>query len=196
MRDRVSHTSRRRAIFLDRDGVINRNRADYVKEWDEFEFEEGSLEGLALLAQTDFCIIVASNQSALARNLLSTTQLDEIHKQMCEAVQAAGGRIDRIFYCPHGPQDNCDCRKPKPGMLYLARDDMDIDLSQSYFVGDSLADLSAGAAVGCTTVLVRTGRGLSSLEQLQANSASPSVVVNNLYDAAALIVYRERISTS
>lgn len=188
----ISNTERHRAIFLDRDGVINRNRDDYVKDWSEFEFEERSLDGLILLAKTDFLVIVTSNQSAVGRKLLSIAQLEEIHRQMCASVYDVGGRIDRIFYCPHRPEDNCECRKPRPGMLYQARDEMFVDLSQSYFVGDSIVDLAAGSAVGCTTVLVRTGQGRSSLDSLKEDSVSPDVIVDNLYDGVAWIINRER----
>jgi D-glycero-D-manno-heptose 1,7-bisphosphate phosphatase len=194
--DDLTSPKERRAVFLDRDGVINRNRVDYVKNWGEFEFEDASLEGLALLARTDFYVIVASNQSAVARNLVSSAQLEEIHRLMCIMVQDAGGRIDRILYCPHRPEENCECRKPRPGMLYRARDEMCLNLSQCYFVGDSIVDLGAGSAVGCTTVLVRTGQGRSSLDNLKEHSISPTVIVDNLYDAVVWIIERERHRTN
>jgi D-glycero-D-manno-heptose 1,7-bisphosphate phosphatase len=147
------------AIFLDRDGVINRDRRDYVKSWEEFEFLPGVLEALRLLAPGPHRIIVVSNQSAIGRGLVSSEAVDEIHDRMVEAVRAGGGRIDAVYYCPHSPEADCPCRKPRPGLLLRAARELDIDLPGSWLIGDDLRDLESAVAAGVRPVLVRTGHG-------------------------------------
>ena len=147
------------AIFLDRDGVINRDRPDYVKSWAEFEFLPGVLEALRQLAATPYAIVVVTNQSAIGKGLVSQAAVDGIHNQMLAAVDEAGGRIDALYYCPHHPQAGCDCRKPRPGLLMQAAGDLGLDLSQSWLIGDSLRDLQCAVAAGVRPILVRTGHG-------------------------------------
>jgi D-glycero-D-manno-heptose 1,7-bisphosphate phosphatase len=151
--------TRRRAVFLDRDGVINENRQDYVKTWDEFVFLPGALDSLRLLAHSEFLVVIISNQSAIHRGLVSTAVVEEIHRRMLSEVEKIGARIDGVYYCPHAPSEVCDCRKPLPGLLLKAAEEMQIDLEQSYCVGDKLTDLAAGRAAGCRGILVLTGEG-------------------------------------
>ena len=134
------------AVFLDRDGVINENRPDYVKSWQEIAFLPGVFQSLRRLAQTSYLIIVASNQSAVNRGLVASDTVDDIHGRMREAAELQGGRIDGFFYCPHRPDERCDCRKPKPGLLLLAAQQFSLDLHQCYLVGDSGTDLDAALA--------------------------------------------------
>jgi D-glycero-D-manno-heptose 1,7-bisphosphate phosphatase len=148
-----------RAVFLDRDGVINRDRPDYVKSWEEFEFLPGALEALRLLALGPRRIIVVSNQSAIGRGLVSREDVDRIHARMTEAVRGAGGRIDAIYYCPHRPDEGCPCRKPRPGLLRKAARELGLDLPGSLLIGDDLQDLETAVAAGVRPVLVRTGHG-------------------------------------
>jgi D-glycero-D-manno-heptose 1,7-bisphosphate phosphatase len=148
-----------RAVFLDRDGVICENRPDHVKSWDEFRFLPGVMKSLKALSHLGLPVIVITNQAIIGRGMVPTTVVDDIHRRMVEEVETCGGRIDRVVYCPHRPEDHCSCRKPKPGMLLKAADQMGIDLSQSYVVGDAVTDLLAGHRVGCQLFLVLTGRG-------------------------------------
>src|SRR5690242_6879774 len=118
------------AIFLDRDGVINENRSDHVKSWDEFEFIPGALESIARLTETGLPIFVVTNQAAVNRGLMSVETLNDIHERMKAAIRAAGGLITGVYYCPHDNHEACDCRKPGAGMLRQAAQDFPIDLSK------------------------------------------------------------------
>ena len=147
------------AIFLDRDGVIVENRADYVKSIDEIRILPGVLAALAQAARLDCRIVVVTNQSVVARGLLSEPRLAAIHAYLQTAIVAAGGRVDGWYYCPHLPEAGCACRKPKPGMLLSAAADWQIDLPASVMVGDAVTDVQAGQAAGARAILVRTGLG-------------------------------------
>ncbi len=155
------------AIFLDRDGVINHNRADYVKSWDEFIFLPGALSALRRLTALDWPIIVITNQSAVGRGLVTSRTIEIIHANMVRAITRAGGRITDVRYCPHHPDDGCACRKPRPGLLLAAARYWNIDLSASYFVGDAMTDILAAQAVGVQPILVQTGRGRDQLTALR-----------------------------
>ncbi len=179
-----------RAIFLDRDGVICENRSDHVKSWDEFRFLPGAQNGLAALGRLGLPIIVVTNQAIVGREMVPASVVDDIHRRMVAAVEASGGCIDRVVYCPHRPEDGCTCRKPGPGMLLQVADEMDIDLSQSYLVGDAATDLIAGQLVGCRIFLVLTGRGLQQL--LPAfRSVDRFTITPNLMGAATHIFQAE-----
>jgi D-glycero-D-manno-heptose 1,7-bisphosphate phosphatase len=147
------------AIFLDRDGVINENRVDHVKSWDEFEFIPGALESIRDLTKTGLPIFVVTNQAAVSRGQISPETLDDIHNRMKEAVRRAGGLITHVYHCPHDNHENCNCRKPNSGMLLQAAKDFPIDLSQSYMVGDAWTDVAAAVGVGARAILLMTGRG-------------------------------------
>jgi len=146
-------------VVLDRDGTINVDSDDYIKSAAEWKPIRGSIEAIARLSQADWRVVVATNQSGLARKLFDVTALNAIHAAMHRAVAQAGGRIDAIFFCPHHPDDGCGCRKPMPGMLREIAERMNADLSQVPVVGDSLRDLQAAAAVGARPFLVLTGSG-------------------------------------
>ncbi len=158
--ERVESTERfferRPAIILDRDGVLNVRppKAEYVTSADEFRWLPGAKEALALLKGAGYMVVVVSNQAGIARGALSEGALAEIHDRMRRDAEAAGGGIDAVYYCPHGWDDGCDCRKPNPGMLFAAQHDMDLDLSRTYFIGDDPRDVEAGEAAGCPTLLV------------------------------------------
>jgi D-glycero-D-manno-heptose 1,7-bisphosphate phosphatase len=171
------------AIFLDRDGLINANRADYVKSWEEFEWLPRSLEALVLLAQWGRPIVVVTNQSAIGRGLVPEQVVIDIHRRMVDEITARGGRIDGVFYCPHRPDEACPCRKPRPGMLFTAAARLNLDLSRSYMVGDALTDVMAGQAAGCQSILVQTGRGPQQLAQIPQHRIHGFVVVGDLLDA-------------
>jgi D-glycero-D-manno-heptose 1,7-bisphosphate phosphatase len=146
------------AIFLDRDGVINHNPPNYVKDWSEFDFLPGTLLALKGLASLPWPLIIVTNQSVVGRGLITRDHLDRIHQQMLQSIREAGGRVDALYLCPHHPEENCDCRKPAPGLLLKAAVDLDLDLSASILVGDSLVDAIAALTVSVQPVLVCNGR--------------------------------------
>ena len=156
----------RSGVFIDRDGVINVNRSNYVKSWDEFTFEAGVFEALKCLAQTNLAIVIVSNQSAIGRGLVEKDTVEEIHKRMVEVISQNGGRIDAVYYCPHRPEEGCTCRKPRPGLLRQAALELDLDLSRSYFIGDAISDVEAALAAGCMPLFVQTGLGSEQYERL------------------------------
>ena len=148
--------ARRLAIILDRDGVLNKKppQAHYVRTWDEFEWLPGAKEALHLLKEAGYQVIIVSNQAGIARGFMREADLMDIHERMKAEVVEADGQIDAIYYCPHGWDEGCDCRKPKPGMLYQAQRDFSLDLSRTYFIGDDERDGQAADAAGCPCVLV------------------------------------------
>lgn len=146
------------AVFLDRDGVINRERADYVKCWHEVEILPGALDAIAQLAALGCPILVITNQSAIGRGIVTADEVDAIHRRLRDTVKAHGGRIDAFYVCPHHPDAGCDCRKPKPGLLLQAAEEHALDLRSCIFVGDSWTDREAAQSVGCESILVESGR--------------------------------------
>lgn len=158
-----------RLIVLDRDGVINRDSDDFIKSPGEWQPIPGSLDAIARLTAAGFTVAVATNQSGLGRGLFDVSALEAIHAKMRDAVSRAGGRIDRIAYCPHRPDAGCDCRKPRPGLLHQLADHYGIQLSGITVVGDSRRDLRAAAAAGARPVLVLTGNGMATQAELAAD---------------------------
>jgi D-glycero-D-manno-heptose 1,7-bisphosphate phosphatase len=150
-------------IILDRDGVINYDSDEFIKSPDEWIPIPGSLEAIARLNQAGYRVIVSTNQSGIARGLFNMVTLNAIHQKMHRCALRVGAEIDAVFFCPHAADDNCDCRKPKPGMLQEIAKRFDISLKGVPTVGDSLRDLQAGFVVGCTPYLVRTGKGEKTL---------------------------------
>jgi len=148
-----------RLVILDRDGVINEDSPDHVKSVTEWRPLPGSIAAIARLGQAGYRVVVATNQSGLARGLFGLDELEAIHAKMIAMVEAAGGTIDGIFYCPHGPDAGCDCRKPAPGLLDAIARELGVELHGVPLIGDSLRDLQAGLARGCLPILVRTGKG-------------------------------------
>lgn len=175
------------AILLDRDGVINCERADYVKCWEEFVFLPGSLAALTRLATLPAPILVLSNQSAIGRGLVSRDVIDEIHRRAGEIITAAGGRVDAFFVCPHHPQEQCECRKPRPGLLWQAAKAYSLALDQCVFIGDAITDFQAAQCAGCRSILVETGRQGPLLRQTLVG-ANGVTIVADLAAAATLIL--------
>jgi D-glycero-D-manno-heptose 1,7-bisphosphate phosphatase len=174
-------------IILDRDGVINHDSADFIKDADEWRPIEGSLEAIAALTRAGFTLAIASNQSGLARGLFDQQALDAMHAKMLGLIDEAGGRIGRIVICPHGPDDGCDCRKPRPGMLEQLARHFDTSLAGVPVIGDSLRDLEAAAAVGARPILVRSGKGLGTESALPERFAGVAVYDDLAAAAHALI---------
>ena len=180
-----------RAVFADRDGVICHNRPDYVKSWGEFVFYERAPESLARLAQLDMPIVIITNQSAINRGLVPLETVEEIHRRMLAEVKMAGGRIDGVYYCPHRPDEGCDCRKPRAGLLRRAAAEMDIDLNGSYLIGDAWSDIKAGLDTGCTSILVLTGRGRTQVKQALLEAPGNFRIAGDLTEAVEMILYAE-----
>jgi D-glycero-D-manno-heptose 1,7-bisphosphate phosphatase len=151
-----------KVVFLDRDGVINRKPADedYVKNWSEFHFLSGVIEALRLLTQKGYDIYVITNQRGIARGLMHEHDLKVIHDKLKEELEKHGAKIKQIYYCPHGRDYGCECRKPKPGLLFRAASEYDINLTKAVFIGDNESDIQAGNAAGCKTVLVTPEKNL------------------------------------
>ena len=145
----------KKAAFLDRDGVLNRKASsedDYVTRWEEMEFLPGVHEAVRLLNQAGYFVVGVSNQRCVAKGFITTSKLESIHARMRREFKAAGARIDAIYYCPHEVQPPCSCRKPEPGMLLEAAREHQIDLVESWMIGDSERDVEAGKRAGCRTV--------------------------------------------
>jgi D-glycero-D-manno-heptose 1,7-bisphosphate phosphatase len=176
-----------RYILLDRDGVINHDSDGFIKSPDEWQPIEGSLEAIALLNLAGFKVIIVTNQSGVAKGLLDENMLANIHSKMIQLVNNKGGDIEAIYYCPHGADSDCECRKPKPGMLETFAKDFDVTLSTITVIGDSLRDLQAAEAVGAEPILVKTGKGQITLLN---NPDLNFLVFENLYDAAKHIISR------
>lgn len=146
-------------IILDRDGVINHDSDEFIKSPDEWLPIPGSLEAVARLNQAGYRVVVCTNQSGVARGYFNIVTLNEIHQKMHRLAKQAGAEIDAVFFCPHAADDNCDCRKPKPGMLREVAERYSVNLKGVPTVGDSLRDLQAGFVAGCVPYLVLTGKG-------------------------------------
>ena len=155
-------------VILDRDGVINYDSDAYIKSPAEWVPIPGSLEAIARLHRAGFTVTVATNQAGVARGLFDLAALDAIHHRMQTAIAQAGGKLAGIFYCPHGPENGCDCRKPQPGLLRKISGQLQVDLHDVPVIGDSLRDIEAAERVNARPILVLTGSGQKTLQSLQA----------------------------
>ena len=178
------------AVFLDRDGVINENRVDHVKSWEEFAFLPGARETIARFTEAGLRVFVVSNQAIVNRGIVSADDVEAIHQAMVDEIERAGGRVHGIAYCPHRPDEACACRKPQPGLLHMLAEDHDVDLGDALFVGDALSDLDAGRAAGCATILVLTGRGRDQVAQACAAGRDDLPVYADLAQVADLVLDR------
>ena len=179
----------KKAVFLDRDGVINKNLDnDYVKKWDEFEFLSRSKEAISILTDANWDVVVISNQAGVGKGIMSAQAVEEINARMVKQIQDHGGAVKAVYYCPHRSDEDCECRKPKPGMLFRAADEFDVELSSSYLIGDNITDIQAGAQVGCTTILVKTGHGQKSIEKFSQLRVKPCYIVSDLFEAVKLVL--------
>lgn len=151
-----------RLILLDRDGVINEDSPAFVKSVKEWRAIPGALHAIARLKRAGYRVAVCSNQSGIARGLLTTETLNAIHAKLISGLAEEGATLDGLRYCPHGPDDGCNCRKPLPGLLLATLDDLGIAAGEAVFVGDSIRDQQAAAAAGCAFALVLTGNGAAS----------------------------------
>ena len=172
------------AVFLDRDGVIIENRANYVRSWDDVIFLPGIFPALRRLFASAYRIVIVTNQSAVGRGLLTLELANEINTKIVNAIEQQGGRIDSVQMCPHAPRDECSCRKPEPGMVLQASAELSLDLSASFLIGDTRTDLLAGKAAGVgQLILVRTGLGTDQEMLLEASGLSSFHVFDDLAEA-------------
>ncbi len=176
-------TEKNRAIFLDRDGVIN-VEVGYLTNSKDFKFIEGTIEALKILKQKGYLLIVITNQAGIARGYYKKETLEEIHNKMNNVLKKNNIILDDIFYCPHHPDYTgpCDCRKPQPGMIFKAREKHNIDLQSSFMIGDTLRDIEAGLAAQCKTVLVLTGYGFEERDKI--SNSQPDFIYENLLEFA------------
>ncbi len=150
-----------RVIILDRDGVLNHDRADYVRTPEQLQIIDGAPEAVAALNRAGYRVLIATNQACIGKGLVAPETLTAIHDKLRRKIAAAGGRIDEIFHCPHTNEDGCGCRKPAPGMLLQARDKWGFTPGETWFVGDTVRDMQAAKAANCKGALVMTGYGSS-----------------------------------
>lgn len=175
-------------VILDRDGVINEDSDAFIKSAEEFIPLPGSFAAIARLSQAGFTVVVATNQSGLGRGLFAPEALEAMHELLLRGVSQAGGRLGKIYHCPHRPDEGCTCRKPAAGMLDAIARDYDVDLTGVPIVGDSLRDLQAGAAHGCIPILVRTGKGGRTEAELASTAFKDALVVDDLAAATDWIL--------
>ena len=180
-----------RAIFLDRNGVICCNRPDHIKSWSEFVFLARAQEGLSRLTVLEMPIAVITNHAAVNRGIVSARAVEEINSRMVTAVASAGGRIDRVYYCPHRPDEQCSCREPRPRLLQKAAADLGVELNGSYFVSDTWTGIQAGLEVGCISFLVLTGHGLRQAGQALREGAGRFRILRDLAEAVTAILQAE-----
>jgi D-glycero-D-manno-heptose 1,7-bisphosphate phosphatase len=182
----VPTTRTLKLIVLDRDGVINHDSAHFIKSPDEWRPIPGSLEAIARLNHAGYRVVVATNQSGIGRGLFDMATLNLIHEKMHKALALAGGRVDAVFFCPHTGDSDCECRKPKPGMLREIGQRFAIDLADVPVIGDSLRDLQAAEAVGAKPMLVLTGKGEKTLRE--GNFPKNTVIFPDLAFAASALL--------
>jgi len=174
-------------IILDRDGVINYDSAEYIKSAEEWMPIEGSLEAIAELKNAGFLIAVATNQSGVGRGIFNEIALYEMHEKMIYLIEEQKGKIDAIRFCPHAPEDECDCRKPKPGMIIDLLETFSVLPEETLVIGDALRDIEAGCSVGCNTALVLTGKG-EKTKELHEDKLQATYFFDNLKEAAEKII--------
>jgi D-glycero-D-manno-heptose 1,7-bisphosphate phosphatase len=176
-------------IILDRDGVINQSGADMICSAEQWQAINGSIEAIAQLHKAGFTLVIATNQPGLAEGKLDLDELEAIHAKLSDLVENAGGAISAIFYCPHGPEDRCNCRKPKAGLIDAIEAEFDISAQGVPVIGDRIQDIDAALSKGCDPILVKTGLGVETLNAIAANpenSAYQNIPVFENLSAAAL----------
>jgi histidinol-phosphate phosphatase family protein len=177
-----------KAIFLDRDGVINRDPGfgDYIKSWKEFQFLPHAIDAIKLLNKNGYEIFVISNQAGVKKGLFSQEDLNDITKNMLEEIKVQGGKIRSVDYCVHLPSEGCDCRKPNIGLIEKAIKGLDIDLKNTYFIGDSKLDVGAGKNAGCKTILLLTGK--EEPEDIKNWEHKPDLIKKDLMEAVKWVL--------
>ncbi len=184
----------KKAIFMDRDGTIS-DEVGYVNHISRFRLMERTADGVKLINDSDFLAVVITNQAGVARGYFKEELITRVHEKMEALLKGKGAYMDGIYYCPHHPdvgeapyKKDCDCRKPKTGMLLQAKNDLDIDLTRSFVIGDKISDVALAHKVGAKGVLVLTGYGIGEFEELEGSQTNPDYVAKDLYDAVRWIL--------
>jgi D-glycero-D-manno-heptose 1,7-bisphosphate phosphatase len=169
------------AIFLDRDGVLIENRSDYVRDWSQVKIIPEAIHALSLAPARNYKIVIVTNQSAIGRGLVRLEKADEINRRLVNLIQHNGGQVDGVYICPHKPDDDCFCRKPRPGLLLQAANELSLDLQRSWMIGDAWSDIQAGQRAGVRhTILLKTGRGTEQLIGPYPEETAGSLIFDNL----------------
>jgi D-glycero-D-manno-heptose 1,7-bisphosphate phosphatase len=172
------------AIFLDRDGVVIENRDSYVRSWADVQFIPEALKALVEAHNCEYKFVIVTNQSAVGRGIISYETARMINQRVVEQIEKCGGRIEGVFMCPHAPDQGCACRKPEPGLILQAANELGLDLKRSIMIGDAISDLKAGKAAGTVVqILVKTGRGFSQSRLPDAGKLGPFLIYENLAQA-------------
>lgn len=177
-------------LFIDRDGVINREADGYVTKWSEFEFLPGALDAISRATEEGYKIIVISNQSAINRGLATRDEIDQIMANMVSEIGAVGGKILDLFYCPHTPEDKCDCRKPEPGLFFRAEEKHGVKLADTWFIGDKLTDVAAAIRIGARPILIRGGKHVPGIWVTEEDAET---VVDDLSGAIEYVIAMDRL---
>lgn len=184
------------AIFLDRDGVLIENRSDYVRDWSQVAIYPMTYSALSRLQQSGYKIVIVTNQSAVGRGLISLESAEEINHRLINKIQENGAQVDGVYMCPHHPDDQCNCRKPKPGLLLQAVNELSLDVSRSWMVGDAWSDLLTGQAAKVRgAIMVKTGRGSEQMLQPQPKELGVFHLVKDVLEAAHAITSSDLKST-
>ncbi len=178
-------------IILDRDGVINYDSDEYIKSPEEWNPIPGSLNAIAQLNRAGFHVLIATNQSGVARGLYDLEMLDLIHEKFVRELASVGGYVEEIFFCPHHPDEHCHCRKPQPGLLLRIQEKYPVKLQHTFFIGDSFVDVQAARAAGCMPLLVLTGKGQQALEKYPELLHVPQFP--DLAHAAQFVLSQQRV---
>ncbi len=168
------------AVFLDRDGVIIENCDNYVRSWDDVEILPGALDALVKLADSHYKVFIVTNQQCVGKGIVSENFARSINNRLIDIIHDYGGRVDFAQICPHLSSERCECRKPEPGMLLTAANKFDVDLTQSWMIGDAVTDVQAGLAAGTQPLLLQTGRGRKQQQLLQKNDLADTPVFTDL----------------
>ena len=179
-------------IILDRDGVINKNSKSYIKNKNEWAPIEGSIKAISRLSEHGFKILVATNQSGIGRGLFNNHDLDKIHLKMSSAIRSMGGHIEGIYYCPHKPEDGCNCRKPKTGLIDKIEKKLNIKVEKAILIGDSMSDIILANSINALPILLKTGNGEATLKELK-NTDIRYLCFDNLAEATKAILKLEML---
>ena len=182
------YSKARKAVFLDRDGVINHNLNKYVLSIESVQIIPRSLQAIANLAKSEYAVVIVTNQSAIGRGLITEEIAQNINNFILEKIQSTNGIIDGIYLCPHHPKTPCVCRKPNPGMLIQAAAELNLDLENSWLVGDAITDIQAAIAANVKPVMVGTGRGTEQAANLNSDKLAHVPFVKDLYEAIEYIL--------
>ncbi len=181
----------KKLIILDRDGVINYDSNDYIKNPDEWRAIPGSLEAIAELNRAGYRVVVASNQSGIGRGFYDVPMLNKIHEKMAHELKLVGGYVDEVFYCPHLARDHCSCRKPQPGLLHQIQKKYQMNLADVFFIGDKWTDIEAAKSAGCKPLLILTTLSETDLKNNAAHADTPAFL--NLQDAVRYVISTDKV---